>query len=314
MDNNIYPIVEGKNSDDKNRPIGIGVQGLSDVFIKLRLSFTSDEAKRINKNIFETIYYASLTASKDLARVNGPYKTYGTSMVANGILQFDLWNVVPDSGLWDWNFLKSEIKKYGIYNSLLVALMPTASTASIMGSIETVEPITSNMYVRSVLSGTFQIVNKYLINDLIELKLWNNILKQKIIANNGSIQNIEEIPQQIKDIYKTIWEYKLSELINMDADRGAFVCQTSSSNKYISNIGTNALTKLHIYTWRRGLKTSSYYIRSKSSNEAVKFTVDPNIIKEMNKQQEARHVMYVVPNIFINIFYINFIIFFLKKK
>jgi ribonucleoside-diphosphate reductase alpha chain len=285
IDNNACPVPEGSYSDTRNRPIGLGIQGLADVFMMFKIPFTSDNAKELNKHIFETIYFGALTASNELAQNHGPYETYEGSMVSKGILQHDLCNVVPSSGLWDWDSLRENIKQYGIYNSLLTALMPTASTASIMGNTECFEPITSNMYMRNVLSGNFQIVNKYLIKDLIELGLWNNTIKQKIIANDGSIQSIDEIPQNIKDIYLTIWEYKLKDMIDMDADRGAYVCQSMSSNRYVIDCTTQKLTKMHIYAWKQNLKTSSYYIRTKTVN-AVKFTVDPKYIKNLKKENK----------------------------
>ena len=285
IDNNACPVPEGSYSDTRNRPIGLGIQGLADVFMMFKIPFTSDNAKELNKHIFETIYFGALTASNELAQKHGPYETYEGSMVSKGILQHDLCNVVPSSGLWDWDSLRENIKQYGIYNSLLTALMPTASTASIMGNTECFEPITSNMYMRNVLSGNFQIVNKYLIKDLIELGLWNNTIKQKIIANDGSIQNIDEIPQNIKDIYLTVWQYKLKDMIDMDADRGAYICQSMSSNRYVIDCTTQKLTKMHIYAWKQNLKTSSYYIRTKTVN-AVKFTVDPKYIKNLKKENK----------------------------
>lgn len=282
IDNNVCPVKEGTYSDKMNRPLGIGTQGLHDVFMKFKVSFTSDEAKELNKHMFETIYFGALTASNEMAKKYGTYETYEGSMVSQGKLQFDLCGVTPSSGLWDWEQLREEIKEHGIYNSLLTALMPTASTASIMGNTENFEPITSNMYMRNVLSGNFQIVNKHLIRDLIDLKLWNNNIKQQMIANDGSVQRIDEIPQHIKDIYKDVWEYKLKDLIDMDADRGAYICQSMSSNRYVIDCTSSKLTKMHIYCWKKQLKTSSYYIRTKTVN-AVKFTVDPNIIRKLNK-------------------------------
>lgn len=282
IDNNVYPVKEGKYSDSRNRPLGLGVQGLADVFFKFKIPFTSNQAKEINKLIFETIYYGALESSCELAQINGTYQTYSTSMVANGKLQFDLWGVTPSS-MWNWDKLRMNISKYGIYNSLLTALMPTASTSQIMGNYEMFEPITSNMFTRNTLSGTFQIINKYLINDLLELNIWNDTIKQKIIANNGSIQNITEIPDNIKEIYKTVWELKQKDLIDMDADRSAYVCQSSSSNRYMSNPTNNKLTSMYIYCWKKGLKTGCYYLRSQSGADAIKFNVDVNILKEQKK-------------------------------
>jgi ribonucleoside-diphosphate reductase alpha chain len=287
IDNNVYPVSEGKYSDTMNRPLGLGIQGLADVFFKFKIPFTSNKAKEINKLIFETIYFGALESSCELAQRNGYYKNYPTSMIAQGKLQFDLWNVTP-SNLWNWDKLRYNIKKYGVYNSLLTALMPTASTSQIMGNYEMFEPITSNMFTRNTLSGTYQIINKYLIKDLLELNLWNDTMKQKIIANNGSIQNIEEIPQNIKDIYLTIWELKQKDLIDMDADRSAYVCQSSSSNRYVKNPNNNKLTSMYIYCWKKGLKTCCYYLRTQSGADAVKFTVDVNILNEQKLQKQKK--------------------------
>lgn len=283
IDNNNYPVAEGKHADENNRPIGIGVQGLADVFMMFRTPFTSDLAKQLNKNIFEVMYYASMSASCDLAKKYGHYKTYKGSMIDRGIFQFDLWDGVQLSGLCDWDKLRKEIKKYGIYNSYLIALMPTASTASIAGNSENFEPITSNFYERAVLSGKFQIVNKFLVNDLIKLGLWNDNMKQTIIAYNGSIQQIEQIPIEIREIYKTAYEYNRKDLIDMDADRGAFVCQSMSSNKFIDDFDDTKMTRMYIYAWKKGLKTLSYYIRSKPAVNPVKFTIDNSILKKIKK-------------------------------
>lgn len=281
IDNNVYPVKEGQHSDSLNRPIAVGVQGLADVFFKFKIPFTSEKAKEINRKIAETMYYATLTESNHIAtKLNKTYETYSTSMSAKGILQFDLWGVTP-SNLWDWSELKEKIKNTGLYNSLLIALMPTASTSQVLGNYESFEPQTSNMFIRSTLSGTFQIINKYLINDLINLNLWNNEMKQKIIANDGSVQNIKEIPTHIKEIYKTVWEIKQRDLIDMDAQRGAYVCHSSSSNRYIMNPTDNKLTSMHLYCFKQGLKTSSYYLRTQSDSAAVKFNVDVNILKQM---------------------------------
>lgn len=280
IDNNVYPVKEGKYSDSLNRPIAIGVQGLADVFFKFKIPFTSNQAKEINKLIAETMYYAALTESSDIAKkLHKTYKTYNTSMTSTGMLQYDLWNVTP-SNLWDWDALKEKIKDNGLYNSLLIALMPTASTSQILGNYEMFEPITSNMFIRSTLSGTFQIINKYLINDLIDLNLWNDKMKQKIIANDGSVQNIPEIPKNIKEIYKTVWELKQKDLIDMDRDRSAYVCHSSSSNRYVKNPTDNKLTSMHMYSWKCGLKTGCYYLRSQSDANAVKFNVDVKILKQ----------------------------------
>ena len=289
IDNNHYPIPEGKFSDKQNRPIGIGVSGLADVFILFRCSYTSNKAKELNKKIFETMYYATMTASNELAiKFNKTYPNFNSSMLAKGILQPDLWNIKPSFNKWDWDTLRTNITKYGSYNSMNIALMPTASTASILGTSENFEPITANIYVRRVLSGTFQIVNKYLIRDLIKQGIWNNDLKQKILANDGSVQGIPEINTDIQEIYQTAWEYRNKDLIDMDRDRGAYVCQSCSSNRFIAQPNTNILTSMHIHAWKLGLKTSSYYIRSKTITNAVKFNVDVNIIKNMEKNKENK--------------------------
>ncbi len=273
IDVNFYPVEEARRSNMRHRPIGIGVQGLADVFILLRTSFESEAARAINKEIFETIYFAAMTASKDLAKVQGPYETYQGSPVSQGIFQFDLWNVEPSSR-WDWNALKEEVKQYGVRNSLLLAPMPTASTSQILGNNECIEPYTSNIYTRRVLSGEFVVVNKYLLKDLVDLGIWNNKLKDKIVSHNGSIQNIEEIPQGIKDIYKTVWEIKQRSLIDMAADRGAFICQSQSLNLFVQEPNFAKLTSMHFHGWKRGLKTGMYYLRTKAAVDAIKFTVE----------------------------------------
>ena len=289
IDNNVYPVAEGKYSDSRNRPIAIGIQGLADVFFKFKIPFVSEKAKEINRLISETIYFAALTESNDLAtKLGKTYETFSTSMSANGILQFDLWGVTP-SKLWNWDILKEKIKVNGLYNSLLVALMPTASTSQIMGNYEMFEPQNSNMFIRSTLSGTFQIINKYLINDLIDLNLWNDTIKQKIIAYNGSVQDIDEIPSNIKEIYKTIWEIKQRDLIDMDADRGAYVCHSSSSNRYIKSPTDNKLTSMYMYCWNKGLKTGCYYLRSQGVS-AVKFNVDVDILKEVRNKEKNKEL------------------------
>ncbi len=273
IDNNYYPVEEAKNSNVRHRPIGLGVQGLADAFILLRLPFESDLAKMLNKNIFETIYFAAMTASKDLAKIDGAYQTYEGSPVSKGIFQYDMWNVTP-SERWDWATLKAEVKQYGVRNSLLVAPMPTASTSQIFSNNECFEPYTSNIYTRRVLSGEFIIVNKHLLKDLVALKLWNNNIKNKIIAANGSIQNIEEIPADLKELYKTVWEIKQRNLIDMAADRGAYICQSQSLNLFVDSPTISKLTSMHFYAWKQGLKTGMYYLRSQAATQAVQFTVE----------------------------------------
>lgn len=286
IDNNNYPVAEGKHADQNNRPIGIGVQGLADVFMMFKTPFTSSLAKKLNKNIFEMIYYAAMNASCDMAEQYGHYNTYKGSMIDKNIFQFDLWDGTELSGMCDWDDLRSKVQTHGIYNSYLIALMPTASTASIAGNSENFEPITSNCYKREVLSGKFQIVNKFLVNDLIKLNLWNDNMKQKIIAYGGSVQNIKEIPADIREIYKTAYEYNRKDLIDMDADRAPFVCQSMSSNRFIDDFDDVKMTRMYIYAWKKGLKTLSYYIRSKPASNPVKFTVDNDILKQMKKDYE----------------------------
>jgi len=273
IDNNYYPIEEAKNSNMRHRPIGLGVQGLADAFIMLRLPFESELAKMLNKNIFETIYFAAMTASKDLAIQQGAYQTFAGSPLSKGIFQFDMWGITP-GGRWNWEALREEVMKHGVRNSLLVAPMPTASTSQVFGNNECFEPYTSNIYTRRVLSGEFVIVNKHLLKDLIQLGLWNNTMKNKIIAANGSIQNIKEIPADIKELYKTVWEIKQRNLIDMAADRGAYICQSQSLNLFVDTPSTAKLTSMHFYAWRKGLKTGMYYLRTQAATQAVQFTVE----------------------------------------
>ncbi|MGV3524960.1 MAG: ribonucleoside-diphosphate reductase subunit alpha [Candidatus Sericytochromatia bacterium] len=274
IDLNYYPVEEARNSNLRHRPIGLGVQGLADVFIMLRMPFDSEEARKLNRDIFETIYFAACSASMELAKEEGPYSTFAGSPASEGKLQFDLWNVEP-STRWDWPQLKEDIQQHGLRNSLLVAPMPTASTSQILGNNECFEPYTSNIYTRRVLSGEFIVVNKHLLRDLVDLGLWNDRLKNKIIAANGSVQNIEEIPDHIKEIYKTVWEIKQRSLIDMAADRGAFICQSQSLNLFMENPTYAKLTSMHFYGWKKGLKTGMYYLRTKSAADATKFTVEP---------------------------------------
>lgn len=279
IDINYYPVPEARNSNMRHRPIGLGVQGLADTFIMLRMPFESDEARGLNKDIFETIYFAAMTASKDLAIKEGPYETFKGSPVSKGIFQYDMWGVTPSSGRWDWDGLKKQVKKHGVRNSLLVAPMPTASTSQILGNNECFEPYTSNIYTRRVLSGDFIVVNKHLLKDLIKLGLWNDNMKNKLIMANGSIQNIPEIPQNIKDLYKTVWEISQKTILDMAADRGAYICQSQSLNVHIQEPNFGKLTSMHFYAWKKGLKTGMYYLRTKAAADAIKFTVE--------KQQEA---------------------------
>jgi ribonucleoside-diphosphate reductase alpha chain len=273
IDRNYYPIPEARNSNMRHRPIGLGVQGLADVFILMRHPFDSDEARALNREIFETIYYAACTASKDLAKEEGAYETFKGSPASEGRLQFDLWGVTP-TDRWEWDVLKDEIKEHGMRNSLLLAPMPTASTAQILGNNECFEPYTSNIYTRRTLSGEFIIVNKHLLRDLTKLGLWDDDMKNRIISANGSIQNINEIPDNLKALYRTAWEIPQRALIDMSADRGAYICQSQSLNVFMENVNTAKLTSMHFYSWKKGLKTGMYYLRTKAATDAIKFTVD----------------------------------------
>jgi ribonucleoside-diphosphate reductase alpha chain len=266
-------VPETRKSNMRHRPIGIGVQGLADAFILMRYPFDSPEARQLNKEVFETIYYAACTASKDLAKLEGPYETFEGSPASKGQLQFDLWNVGTTSR-WEWDILKEEIKAHGMRNSLLLAPMPTASTAQILGNNECFEPYTSNIYTRRVLAGEYIIVNKHLLKDLVSLGLWNEDLKNKLIAGNGSVQHIQEIPDNLKALYKTAWELSQKSIIEMAADRGAFICQSQSLNVFVENPNFGKLSSMHFYAWERGLKTGMYYLRTKAATDAIKFTVD----------------------------------------
>ncbi len=279
IDNNYYPVPEAKNSNLRHRPIGLGVQGLADAFILMRYPFTSDEAKQLNKDIFETIYYAALTASKDLAKVEGPYQTYKGSPISQGIFQFDMWGVQA-SNRWEWDVLREEIKEHGVRNSLLVAPMPTASTSQILGNNECFEPYTSNIYSRRTLSGEFPVVNKHLLKDLVKLGLWNDSMKNRLIAANGSILDFPEVPNNIKELYRTVWEIKQKDILDMAADRGAFIDQSQSLNIFIDSPNFAKLTSMHFYAWKKGLKTGMYYLRTKAARDAIQFTVDKASLQE----------------------------------
>ncbi len=278
IDRNYYPVAEARNSNLRHRPIGLGVQGLADTFILMRMPFTSPEAKQLNKDIFETIYFAALTASKDLAAKDGAYETYQGSPISNGEFQFNLWDVSEDtlSGNWDWKKLRNEIKEVGVRNSLLLAPMPTASTSQILGNNECFEPYTSNIYTRRVLSGEFIVVNKHLLLDLVNLGLWNDDLKNEIMKANGSVQHIDIIPNNIKELYKTVWEMSMRDIIDMSAERGLFIDQSQSMNLFMENPNSGKLTSMHFYAWKKGLKTGMYYLRSKAASSAIKFTVSKN--------------------------------------
>ncbi|KAF8691656.1 hypothetical protein HU200_040039 [Digitaria exilis] len=281
IDVNYYPIENARRSNIRHRPIGIGVQGLADTFILLGMPFDSPEAQQLNKDIFETIYYHALKASADLAAKEGPYETYAGSPVSKGILQPDMWNVVP-SDRWNWSALREMISQVGLRNSLLVAPMPTASTSQILGNNECFEPYTSNIYSRRVLSGEFVIVNKHLLHDLTEIGVWSPILKNKIIYEDGSVQNVAEVPDDLKALYKTVWEIKQKTIVDMAADRGCYIDQSQSLNIHMDQPNFGKLTSLHFHAWSKGLKTGMYYLRTRAAADAIKFTVDTTLLKTLD--------------------------------
>ena len=276
IDRNYYPVKEAENSNFRHRPIGLGVQGLADTFIKLRMPFTSDEAKALNQEIFETLYFAALTASKDMAKEEGPYESYKGSPISKGEFQHNLWGIKDEelSGRWDWTALRKDVKKHGVRNSLLVAPMPTASTSQILGNNECFEPYTSNIYTRRVLSGEFIVVNKHLLEDLVNLGLWNEDLKQELMRANGSVQQLDNVPDEIKELYKTAWEMSMKDIIDMSRQRGYFIDQSQSLNLFMEGATMAKLTSMHFYAWKSGLKTGMYYLRTKSAVDAIKFTLD----------------------------------------
>jgi ribonucleoside-diphosphate reductase alpha chain len=275
IDVNYYPTPKTQRSNLRHRPVGIGVQGLADGFMLMNVPFHSDAAKLVNKHIFETIYHAALEKSCELAQRDGPYETFAGSPASKGILQFDMWNVDPTNDRYDWTALKQLIMTHGVRNSLLLAPMPTASTSQILGFNECIEPITSNIYNRRTLAGEFILTNKYLMNDLLKLDLWNEKIKNNIISNNGSVQHIETIPLEIREKYKTVWELPMKHLIDMSADRGAFICQSQSLNLWLEDPNYNTLTSMHFYSWSKGLKTGIYYLRRRARHQAQKFTIEP---------------------------------------
>lgn len=288
IDNTYYPVPQARKSNLRHRPIGIGIQGLADLFIMMRLPYESETSQLLNQQIFETIYYGSLEASCELAKENGPYETYEGSPVSKGVLQYDMWNVTP-TNLWDWAALKENIKQYGVRNSLLLAPMPTASTAQILGNNESFEPYTSNMYTRRVLSGEFQVVNHHLLKDLVERNLWDENMKNELILHNGSVQNINRIPDDLKELYKTVWEIKQKNVLKMAADRGAFIDQSQSLNIHMANPNYSTLTSMHFYGWKLGLKTGMYYLRTKPAADAIQFTVDKSkaaMSSEIGKKEQ----------------------------
>jgi len=276
IDRNYYPVKEAENSNMRHRPVGLGVQGLADAFIMLRMPFTSDEAKTLNQEIFETLYFAAVTASMEMAKEEGPYSTFEGSPMSKGEFQYNMWGMKDEelSGRWDWASLRKEVMEHGVRNSLLVAPMPTASTSQILGNNEAFEPYTSNIYTRRVLSGEFIVVNKHLLEDLVKLGLWNETLKQEIMRHNGSVQNIDVIPQDLKDLYKTVWEMSMKDIIDMSRQRGYFIDQSQSLNLFMQDANYSKLTSMHFYAWQSGLKTGMYYLRTKSAVDAIKFTLN----------------------------------------
>ena len=282
IDRNYYPVIEAQNSNFRHRPVGLGIQGLADTFIMLRLPFTSDGAKKLNQEIFETLYFAAVTASVEEAKTEGAYESYKGSPISEGLFQHNLWGIKDEelSGRWDWKKLRKDVKKHGVRNSLLVAPMPTASTSQILGNNEAFEPYTSNIYTRRVLSGEFIVVNQHLLEDLVQLGLWNEDLKEEIMRANGSIQDIEIIPLELKELYKTVWELSMKDIIDMSRHRGYFIDQSQSLNLFMENANMAKLTSMHFYAWKSGLKTGMYYLRTKSAVDAIKFTLKKEDKKE----------------------------------
>ncbi|MDC1217154.1 ribonucleoside-diphosphate reductase subunit alpha [Flavobacteriaceae bacterium] len=289
IDRNYYPVIEAQNSNFRHRPVGLGVQGLADTFIMLRLPFTSEEAKKLNQEIFETLYFAAVTASSEEAKTEGTYETYKGSPISNGEFQHNLWGIKDEelSGRWDWVSLRKKVKKQGVRNSLLVAPMPTASTSQILGNNECFEPYTSNIYTRRVLSGEFIVVNKHLLEDLVDRGLWNEDMKQELMRNNGSVQSIEGIPEDLKELYKTVWEMSMKDIIDMSRHRGYFIDQSQSLNLFMEGATMAKLTSMHFYGWKSGLKTGMYYLRTKSAVDAIKFTLDTKLKSEVPKVEKS---------------------------
>ncbi|OSY88972.1 ribonucleoside-diphosphate reductase [Tenacibaculum holothuriorum] len=295
IDRNYYPVIEAENSNMRHRPVGLGIQGLADAFIMLRLPFTSEEAKKLNQEIFETLYFAAVTSSMEVAKAKGAYSTFEGSPMSQGEFQYNMWGIQDDelSGRWDWKSLRKEVMENGVRNSLLVAPMPTASTSQILGNNEAFEPYTSNIYTRRVLSGEFIVVNKHLLEDLVELGLWDNNMKEDIMRANGSIQHIEEIPQDLKDLYKTVWEMSMKDIIDMARHRGYFIDQSQSLNLFMKDPDYGKLTSMHFYAWKSGLKTGMYYLRTKSAVNAKQFTLDVKK-KEEDKPMSAEEFKAMV--------------------
>jgi len=296
IDRNYYPVIEAENSNKRHRPVGLGVQGLADAFIMLRMPFTSDEAKKLNQEIFETLYFAAVTSSMESAKVEGPYSSYEGSPISQGEFQYNLWGLKDSdlSGRWDWASLRKEVLEHGVRNSLLVAPMPTASTSQILGNNEAFEPYTSNIYTRRTLSGEFIVVNKHLLEDLVKRGLWNENLKQEIMRHNGSVQNIDVIPEDLKELYKTVWEMSMKDILDMSRQRGYFVDQSQSLNLFMQDANYAKLTSMHFYAWQSGLKTGMYYLRTKSAVDAIKFTLNNDKKVEPIPVQEPVEVLNMV--------------------
>jgi ribonucleoside-diphosphate reductase alpha chain len=298
IDRNYYPVKEAENSNMRHRPVGLGVQGLADAFILLRMPFTSDEAKQLNQDIFETMYFAAVTASMEMAKEEGPYSSFKGSPISEGLFQHNLWNIKDEelSGRWDWASLRKEVVKHGVRNSLLMAPMPTASTSQILGNNEAFEPYTSNIYTRRVLSGEFIVVNKHLLEDLVKRGLWNEELKQEIMRHNGSVQNIERIPADLKELYKTVWEMSMKDIIDMSRHRGYFIDQSQSLNLFMQDANYAKLTSMHFYAWKSGLKTGMYYLRTKAAVDAIKFTLNNDKKAEPTAEPVAVEVVAPTEN------------------
>ena len=299
IDRNYYPVIEAKNSNERHRPVGLGVQGLADAFIMLRLPFTSDEAKKLNQEIFETLYFAAVTSSMEIAKEEGPYSTFAGSPMSKGEFQYNMWGMKDEdlSGRWDWASLRKEVMEHGVRNSLLVAPMPTASTSQILGNNEAFEPYTSNIYTRRVLSGEFIVVNKHLLEDLVNRGLWNDDLKQEIMRHNGSVQNIDRVPQDLKELYKTVWEMSMKDIIDMSRHRGYFIDQSQSLNLFMQDANYAKLTSMHFYAWQSGLKTGMYYLRTKSAVDAIKFTLNNDKKEEPIAEKVAASVSVAIDSV-----------------
>jgi len=295
IDLNFYPLIQTKNSNLRHRPIGLGVQGLADTFLKMKIPYETEAALDLNEKIFETIYYAALTKSNELAKLNGPYETFKGSPISKGILQFDFWGKKP-SNRYNWELLRKEIMNHGVRNSLLVAPMPTASTSQILGNNESFEPYTSNLYIRRVLAGEFVCINPHLVQDLIKLNIWNSTIKTQIIAHNGSVQKIKEIPDNLKKLYKTVWEISQKSIINLAISRAPFIDQSQSLNIHLLDANISKISTMHFYGWKAGLKTGMYYLRTKPAVDAIKFTLNIEELIKASDENDTENVLKVLNN------------------